>query len=161
MPLLKNTRHEAFAQLVAGGMKYSDAYRVICPRSMKWKNQKKLADHASVLAGRVRHRIVELQTVTASGLVASRQELAEFLTAIIRTPIGDVSAESALAQEHTKRSFGEDGEVETLKVPSKLDAVAQLCKLMGYNEPEKQEQTHRFEVDLLVQRRFAEVADGG
>lgn len=161
MALLKNPRHEKFAQLVAGGMKYTEAYRVICPGSGKWRNPKKLADHASELAGRVKPRIVELQTVSASGLVASRQELAEYLTSIIRTPIGDVTPKSALAQEHTKRSFGEDGEVETLKVPSKLEAVAQLCKLMGYNEPEKTLDTHRFEVDLLVQRRFAEVADGG
>lgn len=159
--LLKNPRDEKFAQLVAGGMKYSAAFKVVCPRAAKWKNPKKVRDRASEIAARCRPRIEELQTVSASGLVASRQELAEYLTSIIRTPIGDVTPKSALAQEHTKRSFGEDGEVETLKVPSKLEAVAQLCKLMGYNEPDKTQDTRRFEIDLLVQRRFAEVADGG
>lgn len=160
MPLLKNAKHEAFAQLVARGSEKTKAYATVFPGSAKWKPNN-LRVRAHRLSSEVSSRIAELQEIGERATIAGRVELAEFLTSIIRTPIGEVNEKSPLAQELTTRRSGKDETVETVKLPDKLAAVAQLSKMMGYNEPEKQEQTHRFEVDLLVQRRFAEVADGG
>ena len=38
MPVLKNARHERFAQLVASGKTQADAYREVWPKSMRWKD---------------------------------------------------------------------------------------------------------------------------
>lgn len=160
MPVLKNTKHEAFAQLVARGSEKTKAYATVFPGSAKWKPVS-LKNTASGLAHRLASRIAELQEIGERETIAGRVELAEYLTSIIRTPIGEVNERSPLAQEKTTRRSGKDETVETVKLPDKLAAVAQLSKMMGYNEPEKTVDTHRFEVDLLVQRRFAEVADGG
>ena len=66
--------------------------------------------------------------------VATAQELAEFLTSIIRTPIGNVDEQSKLAQE-----VRFDSESKTIKMPDKLSAVEKLAKLKGYNAPELSE----------------------
>ena len=151
MPVLKNAKHEAFAQLVARGSEQMEAYAKVFPRATKWKRSS-LAGTSCNLARRLSGRIAELQEIGERKTVAGRVELAEFLTSIIRTPVGEVNEKSPLAQEKTTRKSGKDETVETVKLPDKLAAAAQLAKMMGYNEPEPDDGKSgpRFQVDQVV-----------
>lgn len=149
--LLQNTRHEQFSQLVASGREKVNAYREVYPRAAGWsKNAVRVA--ACRLAKKCGGRIRELQTVGARATIATREELAVFMTRVIRTPIADIDASSDLAQEKTVRTLAgeEEGVVEKIKIPDKLAAVDGLRKMMGYDEPEKHETAFVFETDEAV-----------
>ena len=145
MPVLKNARHERFAQIVASGKTQADAYRTVFPSSRKWKDS---AVHVkgSELAGKVKGRIDELLQAKADDGIATREELARFLTKTVRTPVGDVDDKSDLAQEVEVRASG-DGVTTRVKMPSKIAAASELAKLRGYYAPEQVQTTIRIEPD--------------
>jgi hypothetical protein len=149
MAALKNTRRERFAQLMAkGDIPKCDAYRVVFPNCRKWKRNA-VNQRAYELAKRpdVAARIEEIQAIPVKATIASRTELAEFLTRVVRTPIGNVTPDSDLAQEH-------DAEAGKIKMPGKRECVDSLAKLMGYNEPEKTDTTFKFEPDEAVLKKL-------
>lgn len=139
-----NARHERFAQLVVAGYSQSAAYRKVYPASKSWKPDS-LHSKASELAGKVSARVKELQAEGASQAIASKTELATFLTSIIRQPVGDVDETHQLAQEVIATE-----KMRRVKMPDKLGAVEKLARLMGYNEPDKIEETHIFKPDIQV-----------
>ncbi len=138
MSALKNKRWEAFARHVASGMTHADAWRKGRPKSTA--TPKSVHESASKLAARpeVRARIDELTKAAESRAVASSRELQEYLTRVIRTPIGAVNARSDLAQEVESMGRGRSRKV---KMPGKLEAIDRLAKLLGYYVPERHEQT--------------------
>lgn len=146
--ILKNSRHEKFSQLVARGMEKTKAYRTVYPRAVDW-SQNAARVQACRLAKKCAARIRELQEIPAKATIASRTEIAEFLTRVIRTPIAQIDETSDLAQEKTVRTLvgEEEGTVEKIKIPDKLGAADGLRKLMGYDEPEKTEHKVKFEPD--------------
>lgn len=148
---LKNGRHEKFSQLVAGGCEKTKAYRSVYPRARDW-NQNAARVAACRLGKKCAARIRELQEIPAQATIASRVELAEFFTRVIRTPIAKIDENSDLAQEKTVRTLAgeEEGTVEKIKIPDKLGAADGLRKMMGYDEPEKTENVVRFVPDGAV-----------
>lgn len=143
---LRNARHETFACLIVAGRSASDAYRIAYPGSRRWLASSvharacKLARNAKVVP-----RIAELCAAAASEAVATRKEMAEYLTRVVRTPVSALDATSDLVQEWTER-----GNSKTVRMVSKIDAVDRLCRLMGYYEPDRSEQAHRFVADSDV-----------
>lgn len=145
MPVLKNARHERFAQLVASGKTQADAYREVFPRS---RSSKASDVHvmASRLACKVGARVAELKESVAKAFTVEKGELVKFLAEVVRTPVDSVLATSPLAQEVEVRTFGENV-VTKVRMPSKLGAVSELAKLLGLYEPEKVDGTIRFKPD--------------
>lgn len=145
MPLIKNPRQEKFAQLVASG-KYTQtaAYREVYPSSRRWKDIT-LHPRASRLMCKVYTRIQELQTESAQKATVERAEIIQYLSDVIFTPIGKVTDQSNLVQEFVVR-----GDTVLMRMPSKLDAVDKLCKMLGYYEPEKQNHAFRFKPDAEI-----------
>jgi len=123
MPILKNQKHERFAQLVATGMSATEAYRRV------YKTTVKVAGSAG---GRllknvgIQQRLTELQQKAAEGAVMTLQEMLEFLARVRRTPIGEVDERSDLCQS---AEYTEDG--RKFKMPDKLRAVELSAKLQG------------------------------
>lgn len=138
MGVLKNSRWESFARHVASGMSQTEAWRSDRPRSHA--SAKSIHEKASKLAARpeVAARIRELAQEAASSAVATSRELQEFLTRIIRTPVGRLNVMSDLVQDVER-----NGHVRRVRMPSKIDAIDRLARMLGYYVPEKSEQTVR------------------
>jgi hypothetical protein len=65
-----------------------------------------------------------------------REDLVSWLVAVIRTPIGQVDADSPLCQEFSCEDI-EGGTRTRIKMASKMDACRQLAQIMGWQAPEK------------------------
>lgn len=117
--------------MVESKLSKADAYR-------KAYNRKDMSNDAASKAasrlskdGEVLRMIDELNTQLDRSAVATKQECLEFLTAVLRTPIGEVGEDSPLCQEVAYTDSG-----MRKKMPGKIEAVRELSKLAGYNEPE-------------------------
>ena len=126
MSALRNSRHEAFAQAVAGGTcSAAEAYRRAGGRT---KN-------ADVIASRwlrkvsIRERIAELKGRTAEKCEVTRAEV--FLVGVVRAKPSEAGFENPLCETVITKAG------PTAAFPSKLGALAQLAKMCGWNEPEK------------------------
>lgn len=147
---LKNPRHERFALLLAEGRSQADAYRKAYPQSKRWKDE---AVHVkgSELAGKVSVRVRELQEELAKRSVIQKEEVVKFLSDVVRTPIGEVGPDSPLAQAYESGKGG-----VRVSFVSKLAAIEQLAKLLGWYAPQKVENEHRFSPDEAVVARIGE-----
>lgn len=128
-------KKKEFARLlVEGKLSKADAYR------KAYKRKDLNADAANKAAYRlskddvVVQIIAELNAQLNKSAVATKQECLEFLTAVLRTPIGEVGEDSPLCQEVAYTDSG-----MRKKMPGKIEAVREISKLAGYNEPEKLE----------------------
>ena len=104
-------------------------------------NAARLRDNESVAT-----RIEELRARNAEKSQLSRDEALQYLVEILKTPIGEVTAEHRLAQSYDAKS----GKIE---LPNKLGAMQLLAKMCGWNEPEK----HEFEHGYKAQQDLVEV----
>jgi hypothetical protein len=74
------------------------------------------------------------------GIIAtqlSRDEAVQHLVEILKTPIGEVTADHRLAQSYDAKS----GKIE---LPNKLGALQLLAKMCGWQAPERHEIDHNF-----------------
>ena len=125
-------KKKEFARLlVESKLSKADAYR-------KAYNRKDMSNDAASKAasrlskdGEILRMIDELNAQLDRSAVATKQECLEFLTAVLRTPIGEVGEDSPLCQEVAYTDSG-----MRKKMPGKIEAVRELSKLAGYNEPE-------------------------
>lgn len=125
-------KKKEFARLlVESKLSKADAYR-------KAYNRKDMSNDAASKAasrlskdGEVLRMIDELNAQLDRSAIATKQECLEFLTAVLRTPIGEVGEDSPLCQEVAYTDSG-----MRKKMPGKIEAVRELSKLAGYNEPE-------------------------
>ena len=125
-------KKKEFARLlVESKLSKADAYR-------KAYNRKDMSNDAASKAasrlskdGEVLRMIDELNAQLDRSAVATKQECLEFLTAVLRTPIGEVGEDSPLCQEVAYTDSG-----MRKKMPGKIEAVRELSKLAGYNKPE-------------------------
>ena len=152
---LKNARHERFAQLLASGRSQSAAYREVYPKSKAWAGEG-LHPEASRLAHKVSARVVQLQQEGVSKAILTRNELAEYLSKVILTPVGEVGQDSPLVQEYSADKSG-----IRVRMVSKIAAISELAKLMGWYAPEKTDFTFRFKPDAAVYERLSVAAGGG
>lgn len=125
-------KKKEFARLlVESKLSKADAYR------KAYKRKDMSNDAASKAASRlskddeVLRMIDELNAQLDRSAIATKQECLEFLTAVLRTPIGEVGEDSPLCQEVAYTDSG-----MRKKMPGKIEAVRELSKLAGYNEPE-------------------------
>ena len=149
---LKNTRHEAFARMLMEGRSQADAYRELFPVSRRWKADS-VHEKASKLAAKVRPRVAELQQEGVSKAILTRNALAEYLSKVILTPVGEVGPDSPLVQDYSADKSG-----IRVRMVSKIAAVSELAKLMGWCAPEKTDFTFRFRPDAAVYEALSDAA---
>ena len=82
-------------------------------------------------------RIEELHARNAEKSQLSRDEAVQYLVEILKTPIGEVTADHRLAQSYDAKS----GKIE---LPNKLGAMQLLAKMCGWQAPERHEIEHGF-----------------
>jgi hypothetical protein len=137
MPALLNPRHEAFAQFVVNGLDKRVAYRRASKNGRggpgKPENDRVHAAEFMKRKG-VKERIQELQEANARKAQMSRDEALAFLADAVRTSAGAVDSDSWIVQS-VKRS--EDGTVVEIKLPDKVQCVAQMARMCGWNSAEK------------------------
>ncbi len=142
-----NRRYRAFCRGVASGMSQATAYR----RFISQKGNHP-ASIASRLVTRFRAHISNLREQYDNrqdhASIMSKREAAQYLTRAARTPLSEIDEDSDLCQEKIV-SITKQGTEIKLKSVNKLDAIAQLSKLAGYNEAERVEHTHRVETTLI------------
>ena len=141
---LKIARHEAFARMLVEGRSQADAYRELFPTSRRWKANS-VHVKASKLAAKVRPRVTELQREGVSRAILTRNELAEYLSRVIRTPVGEVGPDSPLVQEYSADKTG-----YRVRMVNKIAAFSSLAKLMGWYAQEKTDYTFDFKPDAAV-----------
>jgi Holliday junction resolvase len=130
MPVLKNSRHERFAQLRASGKTGCDAYREAV--SNKSKNPDVLASQLVGMPG-VAERIEELKAESARKCSMTREEFVESLVEMYRSAPGDASLTNPLCDSLISRG------VRHAVFPMKTTVAAQLAKLCGWESPQRLE----------------------
>ena len=150
--------HEAFCVAVAGGMSQTDAYAEHVSKDSPYLNKS-----ASTLAKRYRDRIAaiiaENNAIAAAARVLTKQEAMEFLTSVVRTPIGEIDHTSPLCQERTYTVGREEDSVK-VKMPGKREAIGDLAKMLGWNMTEKVDvtvSTHE-DIEKAIDKMFAKRA---
>ena len=104
MPVLKNVKHEKFAQLCASGLSRSEAYRKAAG-ARAGKNSDANSDDWLNARG-VRERIRELQERNSRKSEMTREELLTFYADVIRTPADQVPAGSPVIQAYEMTESG-------------------------------------------------------
>ena len=124
MPVLRNSRHEKFALIVAKGKTRSEAYREVTGSA---KNADANADNWLNAPG-VRERIAELQEQTAEECGMERIDYAKSLVAMYQSPPSATSMDNPLCDVvHTK--FG-----PRPVFPSKISVGSELAKLCNWHK---------------------------
>jgi hypothetical protein len=124
---LRSTKHEKFAQYVAEGLSAVDAHRHLYPTA-KSDAQCRYAYACRIRARPdVAARIAWLQSQAATDTIMNLREILLFLTAVKRTPIGKVTADSELAERFEETTTG----VKKVWMPDKRACVELFAKLQG------------------------------
>ncbi len=140
MAVLENPKHEAFAQAIAEGLSATSAYRehVAEKESLTTtcmtQGSRLLADPK--IASRVAELRKDFAEVLEHQLGIRRETVARHLVSIMETPISEVKEGSELCQEYSETA-SLSGTSYRYKMPSKMDAIKELCKLAGWYAPEK------------------------
>jgi len=140
--MLSNVRQEKFAQAMAKGMTLEAAHRE-AGYSGHRGTAFKLSTQPHISA-----RIDELQEKAAKTEAITKDELIQFLADVVKTPAGHVHKEHPLCQ-----SFKDTESCNEVRMPDKLGAVAQLCKMTGWHQEEKVSVSVDGLQDLLLQIR--------
>ena len=140
MPVLANPKHEASAEAVAEGSSATKAYRehVAEPQATTEtciSNASRLMADARVLL-RVQELRRDFAEVVENKLGIRRESIARYLVAIMETPICEVKESHELCQEYTETP-NQFGTAVKCKMPSKTDALKELCKLAGWYAPQQ------------------------
>jgi hypothetical protein len=145
MPVLRNPKHERFAQARASGKTYSAAYREAV--SAKSKNPDVLASQLASQPG-VRERIEELKEQTANKCSMSREEFLESLVAMYQGKPGEAGLDNPLCDSLISRG------VRHGVFPMKTAVANQIAKLCGWDAPVKVEVEAGSELTSLLGRLF-------
>ena len=128
MPILRNSRHEKFALIVAKGKTRSEAYREVTGSA---KNADANADNWLNAPG-VRERIAELQEQTAEECGMERIDYAKSLVAMYQSPPSAASMDNPLCDVvHTKSG-------PRPVFPSKISVGSELAKLCNWHKGDYQ-----------------------
>jgi len=113
-------------------MSQTDAYLAAYPHVTK----KTAGERASRLAktDKVVGEIARLRAEVEKGVVRTaiitRQQACEFLSAVVTTPLSEVTKESKLAHRYNP-------ETREIQLPAKIEAIRELAKMEGWYAPEK------------------------
>ncbi len=146
MPMLKNSRHELFAQALAAGKPADEAYQE-AGFSANRGNASRLRTNENVVA-----RIAELQGRVAEGLVITKQwileRLVENMNRAMQTDQGAVAnrALELLGKEHgmfiDRKEVGAPGEFERLADDELFDAIREQAEEFGIDLPSANDTQH-------------------
>lgn len=132
-----NPREKRFADLVIGGTPGGRAY--------EQAGYAARGASADTLASRLLRKIKVSAYIKAERKAISEQaridkwQAMDFLQDALLTPVGQVTADSILAQEVVTDSLDGATLRTKVKMVSKLDALKQLASMLGWNAPEKKE----------------------
>jgi hypothetical protein len=129
VPILKNQRHEVFAQGIAKGLSASDAFRAVTlgnPKNVDIKACQMRRQRG------VEERIRELRAQNARKSEMTREELLAFYAAVIRTPADQVPAGSPVIQAYEMTESG-----HKVRIADKIAAGAALSRMCDWNSPER------------------------
>mgnify|MGYP000865938427 CR=1 FL=1 len=150
--------HEAFCQAIANGMTQTNAYLQHVSSDTPNANKSGSA-LAARYADRIAAIIAENNAIAAAARVLTKQEAMEFLTNVVRTPIGEIDHTSPLCQERTYTVGREEDSVK-VKMPGKREAIGDLAKMLGWNMTEKVDvtvSTHE-DIEKAIDKMFAKRA---
>lgn len=139
MPALANRKHESFARAVACGESASAAYREHVSNQGK---QGTVWPAASRLRYKVSARVREIRAALedTDEFIAEKREILAYCTRVLRTPIGQIDADSDLCQEQVVTTTESDRSLRTTtrtKTIDKLGAATQIAKMRGYYEEDR------------------------
>ena len=150
MPILKNPRHEAFAQAVASGSSGVQAYRDHVAKDGTTTGTCMMAASVLLDDSKVALRVEELkkkcEQIAERRFEFSKQKLIGYLLEVLETPVGELDQNHRLANEVTRDEImggdANDTAIITrvkIKGISKAEAAKQLSALCGWNEADKME----------------------
>lgn len=139
-------RQKKFADLrlegLPAGIAYSQAgYASAHPRV----DARKLLKHETVAA-----YIAAQQEILNEKCLVNQVQIMNYLTHVIMTPIGRLDEESPLAQEYSNDLVGKETMRKRVKMIGKMDAIKQLCNMMGWNAPQQHEVQVSDELTALI-----------
>jgi len=148
MPVLKNPRHEKFAQEVAKGLSASAAYQKVF--SGCTVQSAETAGPKLLRSVQVNFRVDELKTKTAEKLQITREELVKMCIDIVKSKPSDAGMENPLCE----LKMSKQGPFATF--PDKKGIMERLCKMLGFDAPEK----HEIEAGDTLTAFMAQLATG-
>jgi len=132
-----NDRQRKFASKIVAGETATASYFASFPRC-KSKSTAEQEGCKLLKNPKVAASIEELrerdEAILESDRIATKRELLEFLTKIIRTPAGAIDKHDPLCQ-----SYKDTKDSNEIKLPDKLRAAERICKIMGWDAPQKTE----------------------
>ena len=131
MPILKNAKHEAFAQAVADGASAAEAYTKKVSKGKCSKANAETSGPALARSPQVALRIQELKGSQAEKAEMSRDDLRKWCERILRANPSEASEDSDICETVMTKA----GPFTALC--SKVAAFDRLVKLCGWNEPER------------------------
>lgn len=148
-----------FAIAVAGGSFKSHAYKKAYPRSRKWtSNSCRVRAHELSRNKEVMERIEYLREVTTCEQIMTQREAKIALSTLARARLSDFLTENGQIDLQKVKEL--EGRALELKITESLqggsvslklnvlDAIRDLAKMEGWNEPEKVEVTGSLDVLL-------------
>ncbi|MCX6879381.1 MAG: terminase small subunit [Verrucomicrobia bacterium] len=94
-------------------------------------NGPRMLDFAGVAA-----RINELRAKASERSEFKRADMVRFLVAVLQTPVGELEANSPLAQEISTEAIGETTIRKRVKMMGKIECARLLVDIMGWRAPE-------------------------
>ncbi|MEG1259020.1 MAG: terminase small subunit [Akkermansia sp.] len=128
-----NDKQRKFCDYLTEGLDKADAYR----RAYKSKSSSAVcASCASKLLknANIEAYLSKLRAEIKQGVILTRREILEYLTLVVKTPVGEIDDKSELCEEVSILQNG-----AKTKMPSKLAAIAEINKMLGHYEPDKVE----------------------
>jgi phage terminase small subunit len=130
MPELSNLRHERFCQLFVALGNASEAYR-----QAGYRSKSPDVDAAQLLVkGSISSRITELRVQSQRKIALTREDALELLAEIITTPAGAINKHHRLCE-----SFKETADEVVIRMPSKIAAMQELCRILGWHAADRVE----------------------
>ncbi len=137
-------QHAAFCRAVAGGLvNLTQAYRkyIAAPgteQTTVYANASDLARRYSAWITQLRER---LMAQADKSFILSKAEALQFASRVVRTPLAGLEDDSDLIQEKTVTDT-EHGQQVKIKTPGKLEALAFISKVSGWDAPTQVNHTH-------------------
>ncbi len=151
----KNKKWLKFCHAVAGGVQPSQAYVRHVSRPPRhrtaYEAASRISRHFCAYIATLRERLAKR---AEEADVMSKIEVQQYLSRAARTPLNEITADSDLCQE---RTIDKDGAVK-LKSVGKLEAIAQLCKISGFDSVQQINVTHTL-VESPALRLIRELRD--
>ena len=138
-------KQKRFARGIFDGLSQREAYREAYDCSAKKDHSIDTLASKLLKKVEVREYLDELNRQVETSKIMSKQERMEYLSRVIRTPIGKLDESSDMVQEASVTET-----TSKLKMPSKIDAIRELNRMDGAYEPEKVEVKHALSFDKLM-----------